>query len=300
MTSNLGPDSNESPHPPPDAAPAPRLPAPELRPFIKQYRLQEVDIDTRDRWAPAWTQTFILLHYGEIYHMKALKGPLIQGYPAMVAGIRTLPAIGTIPFVKMRTVAVELQPFAAYSWIGERVGEIVDGSLDASKFMPGAPGLLEEIALLPFEAKCQRLDEYFRPLFNNIEPFRHESLEKALSILTEPADQQSIESRVERAGLSSRHFRRLFKQVTGVSPKLYSRILRMERVLQDFHSNPDLNYLKKVHGFYDQSHFIREFKRFTNVTPRALIKAFHQQSVRQVHSNLESGPEDPNQNPEVQ
>ena len=299
MTIKPVPESNESSHPPPDAAPAPRLPAPELRPFIKHYRLQEVDIDTWDRWAPAWTQTFVLLNYREIYHMKALKGPLIQGFPAMIAGIRTLPAIGTVPFVRMRAVAVELQPFATYSWTGNRVAETVDGSLDASDFMPGAHRLLREIAPLPFEVKCQRLDEYFGPLFNNIEPFQHESLEKALSVLTEPADQQSIEARVERAGLSSRHFRRLFRQVTGVSPKVYSRILRMERVLQDFHSNPDLNYLERVHGFYDQSHFIREFKRFTNVTPRALIKAFQEQSVRQVHSNLESGPEDPSRNSSI-
>ena len=243
-----------------------------------------------DRWAPAWTQTFLLLHYGEIYSMKALKGPLIQGYPTMIAGVRTLPAIGTVPFVKMRTVAVELQPFATFSWVGDRVSETVDGSLDASTLMPGCSDLLRDLKAISFPEKCYKLDEYFRPLFANIEPFKHAALEQALSVLLEPADQKPIESRVERAGLSSRHFRRLFRQITSVSPKLYSRILRMERVLQEFHSNPDLNYLEKVHGFYDQSHFIREFKRFTNVTPRALIKAFQKEDIRKVHSNLETGP----------
>lgn len=283
-------ETEQSPHPPPDAGALPRLAAPELRPFIKHYRLQEVDIDTRERWAPAWTQTFMLLNYGEIYHMQALKGPLIQGYPAMLAGIRTAPAIGAKPFIRMRSLAIELQPFAAFSWIGAQVSQIIDGSLDAAPLMPGAQSLIEEISTLPFEAKCNRLDEYFRPLIKNIDLYQHKALSNALKVLEEPADRQSIEARIERAGLSSRHFRRLFKQVMGVSPKLYSRILRMERVLQEFHSNPDLNYLERVHGFYDQSHFIREFKRFTNVTPRALIKAFKMQAVRQVHSNLESGP----------
>ena len=61
----------------------------------------------------------------------------------------------------------------------------------------------------------------------------------------------------------------------------------MERVLQEFHQNPDLDYLERVHGFYDQSHFIREFKRFTNVTPRRLLRAFQNANVRKVHSNLE-------------
>ncbi|MCB1138964.1 MAG: helix-turn-helix transcriptional regulator, partial [Leptospiraceae bacterium] len=282
--------SSREPLPNEEFAPA-QLPHPELRSFIKCYRLQEVDIDTSGRWAPAWTQTFLFLNYGDVYDMMPLRGPIIRGYPAMIAGIRTLPAIGARPVVRMRAVAVELQPLAAYNWLGDKVNSIVDGSLDAGSFIPEAAALIAGIASAPFEEKCAALDKCLLPVFRPVPVRFHEGLERAMEILHRPADRSSIESRIQQAGLSSRHFRRLFKKATGVSPKLYSRILRMESVLQEFHRNPDLQYLEKVHGFYDQSHFIREFKRFTNVTPRLLIKAFKQQSIRQVHSNLEIGPD---------
>ena len=276
----------------PNAGPPPaQLPHPELRPYIKCYRLQEVDIDTGERWAPAWTQTFLFLNYGDVYDMKPIRGPIIQGHRVMLAGIRTLPAIGVSHFVRMRALAIELQPFAAYNWLGNGIKSLVDGSLNANPLIPECDSLLEQIASIPFPEKCAALDRVLLPVFRPIPARFHEGLERAMEILHRPAERSTIECRVQEAGLSSRHFRRLFKQATGISPKLYSRILRMESVLQEFHRNPDLQYLERVHGFYDQSHFIREFKRFTNVTPRSLLKAFKKQSIRQVHSNLEVAPD---------
>lgn len=219
--------------------------------------------------------------------MMTTRGDMIRGYPATLAGIRTLPAIGTKPYVRMRTIVVEFQPLGLYAILGERIKDTVDGSLDGAEVFPGIEELIPHMENRSFTEKCSELDSFFTGLLGNRKPLQHPGLENALEVLQKPAKQRSIESILDSAGLSSRHFRRIFKQMIGVSPKLYSRILRMERVLQEFHQNPDLDYLERVHGFYDQSHFIREFKRFTNVTPRRLLRAFQNANVRKVHSNLE-------------
>lgn len=68
--------------------------------------------------------------------------------------------------------------------------------------------------------------------------------------------------------LSLRQFQRKFKLYAGFSPKLYARIIRfgaaMNQYGKDFHSLTDLAY---ECGYYDQSHFIHEFKQFSGHHP---------------------------------
>lgn len=70
-------------------------------------------------------------------------------------------------------------------------------------------------------------------------------------------------------GYSCRTIQRQFKQEIGLSPKTFSRIVRCQSALNRIHeggisSCGDISYDL---GFSDQSHFLREFKRFTSTTP---------------------------------
>lgn len=74
------------------------------------------------------------------------------------------------------------------------------------------------------------------------------------------------------AGISPYYFARCFKQTFGVSPHQYVLRERIERaktiLLTEEHP---LAELATRLGFADQSHFIRQFKRFTGLTPRAFV-----------------------------
>ena len=76
--------------------------------------------------------------------------------------------------------------------------------------------------------------------------------------------------------LSQKQFNRRFKAFSGFGPKTYSRIVRFESVISN-HPNPsrltDISYL---HGYYDQAHFIHEFKSFTGFTPTEFWKLSEQ------------------------
>ncbi|MDW3193147.1 MAG: helix-turn-helix domain-containing protein [Cytophagales bacterium] len=74
-------------------------------------------------------------------------------------------------------------------------------------------------------------------------------------------------------GVSERQLRRLFEYYFGESPKTFARIIRFQHILG---AKPSLESLKnnKIFydgGYYDQAHFIKEFKAFYGVTPN---KAF--------------------------
>lgn len=80
----------------------------------------------------------------------------------------------------------------------------------------------------------------------------------------------SIDKLAKDSGVSRRHLERKFITKVGLTPKLFSRIVRFQnaitRIEQGDFSN--LTYLSLENGFYDQSHFIHDFKAFTGISPK--------------------------------
>ena len=72
------------------------------------------------------------------------------------------------------------------------------------------------------------------------------------------------------AGYSQKHIIQLFKRQVGVTPKEFMRIIRFQKAVesierQEFIDWPGISY---DCGYYDQSHFIADFKNFSGFTPR--------------------------------
>lgn len=82
----------------------------------------------------------------------------------------------------------------------------------------------------------------------------------------------SIERMAERVGWSTRHLQRRFKSAVGISPKLFSRMQRFQRVFSAM-ENAALDWVDAAVycGYYDQAHLIRDFRDFTGTTPTALL-----------------------------
>ena len=85
----------------------------------------------------------------------------------------------------------------------------------------------------------------------------------------------------ELAGHSNtciRNYRRKFLEKTGLSPKKYILITRWKRILQALETDQPLkiNWSDVTYrsGYYDQMHFIKEFKKFSGETPSAYLKKY--------------------------
>ncbi len=72
-------------------------------------------------------------------------------------------------------------------------------------------------------------------------------------------------SRGDEFGVSERQLRRLTKQHLGLLPKDFNRVLKFQCTLKAINS-PQYNKVYLDH-YYDQPHFVREFKRLSGVTP---------------------------------
>ncbi|MBB5321948.1 helix-turn-helix domain-containing protein [Marinobacter oulmenensis] len=82
----------------------------------------------------------------------------------------------------------------------------------------------------------------------------------------------------ELTGFCTRTLQRQFHRDLGMSPKAFSRIIRCQSAIYDINHRDSVAFsdLACDLGFSDQSHFLREFKRFVSATPLE-----YQQQVRQ-------------------
>jgi AraC-like DNA-binding protein len=81
------------------------------------------------------------------------------------------------------------------------------------------------------------------------------------------ADNISLDTLARVAGLSPYHLCRVFKEATGAAPHAYQTQLRITRAKQLLCSGKPLKDIAHEVGFFDQSHLLRHFRRFTGTSP---------------------------------
>lgn len=77
--------------------------------------------------------------------------------------------------------------------------------------------------------------------------------------------------------VSTRQLERLFHEYVGITPKKLSNLIRYQFLWRDVLAEPDFDVLSAVHkfGYTDQSHLLREFKRYHSMDMHnARIMAF--------------------------
>jgi AraC-like DNA-binding protein len=86
-----------------------------------------------------------------------------------------------------------------------------------------------------------------------------------------------VERLVCDTGLSQRHLSRKFQEHVGLSPKEYLRVSRFIFSLDHLKRYPEFSLTEVAYesGYYDQAHFIRDYKDYTGYTPGQVVRARH-------------------------
>jgi AraC-like DNA-binding protein len=99
-------------------------------------------------------------------------------------------------------------------------------------------------------------------------------IEYAVSSIINKPTAQRLHQLSDEIGYSQKHFIELFRQQVGVSPKQYLRIMRFQRALGAIENNELIRWsnIALESGYYDQAHFIHDFKLFSGFTPGEYMK----------------------------
>lgn len=246
-------------------------PAAPLRGLVSSYYVFEMDgAHMRDVLRAELPQVrFLLGGKGSISYGEAPAQPMPF---ASIAG-PSLHAIGFEAFGPFRLLGAGLLPAGWSALIGEPADQFSDRLTDLHDLAPAA---VASAFLRMAEARSPRemtaaADALFLLLSMRAKPPPLWFTRTADAWLSDSPD-PDVSALVAELGMSSRQVERLMLRHYGGPPKLIARKFRTLQTAVRLGLDPDAGWEAAAGGvFYDQSHFIREFRRFVGMTPGSFV-----------------------------
>jgi AraC-like DNA-binding protein len=174
------------------------------------------------------------------------------------------------PAEETSIIGAHFKPGGAFPFLGHPAGELADTHVDLETLWgPTGRRLRERLGEAKTPAERFRLLE--DALLNRLSRSarRHYAVAAALEIFGKDQTAPTVREAAEYLGLSQRRLIEVFKAEVGLTPKLFSRIRRFQRTRSLIQQNPAPNWAELALdlGYFDQSHFIREFSEFSGLSP---------------------------------
>lgn len=112
-------------------------------------------------------------------------------------------------------------------------------------------------------------------LLKILTPVQNSYIEKTILSFEAPDNDKTIDELAVNLGISRKHLNRLFKKHIGTSVQKYRSIVRFRQLMNNkfnIHSEDSLTALSHRLHYADQSHFIKQCKLLTGLTPSQFFK----------------------------
>lgn len=178
-----------------------------------------------------------------------------------------------IPFEKEQNYfGVRFFPGAAEKLLKCPLDMFTESYIDVDQILGKSEELIDKLCFTDtFKNKVNLFESYYASNreHNKISPLMNYVIKK----INKTYGEVKVKALAEETGYSSRHINNQFKKHIGIAPKLYMRIVRFQRSFKLIrsHSNIDFAEIAEDVGYYDQAHFINEFKEFSLNTPSQIL-----------------------------
>jgi len=265
-------------------------PCPELEPFVECFWLlaapHNPDEEPRNEIVLPDGKTELIVHFGDPFR-KLEKTEFVQQARVLMSGQLT-EHIVLKPTGEIGVVAARFKPAGAARFFALPYEDIVDQVIDLSAYdKPTATHLHDSIASI--SSNNDRLQFMQSFLISRLETESQEDLyaRQACRYIMQSEGEYTVAELVKLIGFSERQLERKFKKQVGISPKILSRIVRFQKILR---MAQDAKHLTLVDaavscGYYDQSHFIRDFAKFSGDSPLKYFASEHPMSDHFTNSN---------------
>lgn len=128
--------------------------------------------------------------------------------------------------------------------------------------------LANHLKKMPPKQIAVELDDWF---FKKLDEGREGFITEIFNELTGDNSLQKVR---EATKYSYSTLERYFKKETGMTPKKFQSLRRYKQVVEEIYDSQNKDWIHYVekYGYYDQSHFIKEIKRYTHFTPAQLLQ----------------------------
>lgn len=252
------------------------LPCQKLRPYIELYWEGSFNADASGRISMQMVPNGcleLIFHLNDLHCDLEKDDTWSQSPDYMVIGLFTKPyEVRFKNFVEV--FSIRFKPEGVYSIFGIPASELKDTYHDMAlilgdRFLDFSNRLKEEQSVISMIRQTEQFllkNLMDRKIDMNYINFAAELIRNKKGV--------RIEDLPGQVCISQRQLEREFKNKVGISPKHYLRIIRINEVLRLLKDNKaiDLTSVAYHCGYYDQAHFINDFKNITGEKPSIFVR----------------------------
>jgi AraC-like DNA-binding protein len=228
-----------------------------------------VQVQEKQRIVPDGCMEMIF-NLGDLFHQFQRDGTFITQPRSFVFGQITS-ALEIAPSGKTGIIAARFHPegFNIFSPVEIRS---MDNRAVSLEELYGERGILLEQQVLSAattESRIEIIETFLMTLLSSSHAI--DALAKtSVEILLNSSGQVSIDILAQEVQTSRRQLERKFSSAIGLSPKQLSKIIRLQATLKMMNEKQfsSLTALAHENGYFDQAHFVKDFKEFTGLSPK--------------------------------
>ncbi|KAA3630650.1 MAG: AraC family transcriptional regulator [Bacteroidetes bacterium] len=259
------------------------LPSPALRPFVAHYNFVSSDEAASELQLPPILFSglaFLLEGSLDITSSNGSRYPDIKDW---VSPVTTNP-VKLSWSGQSSMISIQFWPGKFYEFFGWPQHLFLDDTvlLHETELEKEFTELFDQLHEAPdVKSRCDLLDTFLLQNYPEKKLYRH-AISGPVEKILKGQGQISLEGLMEESRYSERHFRRLFRESVGMNPYTFLRIIRFYKAFAiikkgNFESLTDISYKA---GYFDQSHFIRDYKDFWNILPGEVLDSKNQLALQ--------------------
>jgi AraC-like DNA-binding protein len=242
----------------------------QLKPYVKTFLIIKSDQGIDNRLLP---DTSIVLAF-------RLKGNVIdksqgdsQNLPnSVITGLRKSPRFLSYA-EETACLLVIFKEGGAAAIFKEPLHELFSKSLSLNEVVPASQLELVEERLIEANDNKQRVGIVERFLLSRLDERRADQMiAHAIQKIKQASGDIKVRDLANDMTISLDPFEKKFRRVTGISPKQFADTIRFRNLISQFSGTESLTELALEAGYFDQAHFIKDFRTFTGMSPQLFFK----------------------------
>ncbi len=179
--------------------------------------------------------------------------------------------------------AVEFSVSGLYHFMGSGISDLINKPIeiiDLKYFRELEEKLYEKKTI---NERIQLVDDELYKLFYYNNSISHDDriIQSVIDYIIEMKGVCKINHICDSTNIYHKKLERLFKRYTGINPKQFVKLVRFDNAFYKILNKSFSDWTDIVYdnGFYDQSHFIKEFNLFTGMSPSHFYQKFLPQYI---------------------
>jgi AraC-like DNA-binding protein len=170
-------------------------------------------------------------------------------------------------------IKVGFQPSGLYRLLGTPLNEYeVDGAPDSRYALDKEIVFINEQlqTVASYDQMIEIIQAFFLKKLKQLRPIM--PVDNVLMNIVKKGGLMTVEDMANSACIGFRQLERQFQQRIGMTPKFFARLARFTKAWKMKEGNPTMSWTNIAYqcGYFDQMHFIRDFKEFAGVPPSVI------------------------------